>query len=149
MSILNPRYVHATFCDDVRMEMGGKISLMGIYQGSLHLSGPALPLTIPRICVVVEARTPSTDPFKKLIVRVYLDDKLLVEGASSEEQLEETTGAEEVTYKTIGLIFNIQPFVVENEGRLKVRVDTDEGEIKAGGLQILFSPIDKPEPAIG
>lgn len=136
MSKLNSRYIHAIFCDDVRTEIGGKLSLMGLYQGSVHLSAPALPIVMPKICVLVEARTPSTDPFQKLHIRVLFDENVLAEGDFAFDQLQAANTSEEINYITHGIIFTIQPFVIEREGVLRVRAETEHGEIKAGGIKI-------------
>jgi hypothetical protein len=136
MSKLNSRYIHAIFCDDVRTEIGGKLSLMGLYQSSMQLSVPTLPVLIPKMCVVVEARSPSTDPFQKLHIRVLLDEQVLVEGGFTSDQLQAPNSGEEATYMTHGLVFAIQPFVIEGEGTLRVRAETEHGEIKVGGLKI-------------
>lgn len=140
MSKPNSRYIHAIFCDDVRTEIGGKLSLMGLYQGSMNLIAENLPVIVPKMCVVIEARAQSIHPFKKLTVRVLLEDKLLAEAVCPQENLLPASDGAEPTYLTNGFIFSIQPFVVEGSGTLKVRVDTEEGEIRAGGLQILVTP---------
>ncbi|AJR24538.1 hypothetical protein [Sphingobium sp. YBL2] len=45
---------YAIFCDDIREELGGKISLMGIYTGELLLQNIVpLPVNLPQICCQV------------------------------------------------------------------------------------------------
>lgn len=44
------------FCDDIRHEQNGKISLMGIYNGEMYV--PAFPITLPKICSYFELRVP-------------------------------------------------------------------------------------------
>lgn len=43
------RVLHTIFCDDVRNEVGGKLSLMGCYSG--ELSVPSFPMTLPKLCM--------------------------------------------------------------------------------------------------
>lgn len=145
MSKLNSRYIHATFCDDVRNELGGKLSLMGIYQSAMHINSASLPVVLPKICVVIEARAPSNAPFKQLHLRIFLDDKLLVEGGFSPDQLKPSTNSDMITYTTHGLIVAIQPFSVETEGFLRVRAETEDGEIKVGSLKLILNSNDSAE----
>tara|TARA_R110002072_G_scaffold113009_2_gene242425 strand:+ start:1214 stop:1639 length:426 start_codon:yes stop_codon:yes gene_type:complete len=41
--------IQATFCDDIRHEIGGKVSLIGCYAN--HLFSEGFPLTAPKLCV--------------------------------------------------------------------------------------------------
>lgn len=45
------RYLHATFCDDIRHEIGGKISLVGCYSDKLLVS--EFPQRLPKLCAQV------------------------------------------------------------------------------------------------
>lgn len=64
------RWIHATWCDDIRHEVGNKTSLMGIYSSDLVV--PALPSVLHKLCVDIKLSTPRTRPFiaLKLIIRV-------------------------------------------------------------------------------
>jgi hypothetical protein len=43
-----PSLVHTILCDDVRQELGGKFSLMGLFEG---ISAPTFPVTHPRFAI--------------------------------------------------------------------------------------------------
>ena len=43
------RQVFTTFCDDIRQEIGGKLSYMGVYSSDLYVGG--FPITLPKFCV--------------------------------------------------------------------------------------------------
>ena len=43
-----PTLLHTIVCDDVRQEMGGKFSLMGLFEG---ISAPKFPVTHPRFAI--------------------------------------------------------------------------------------------------
>jgi len=47
------------FCDDIRHEVNGKISLMGIYGNDMYV--PVFPITLPKICAYFELRVPPSD----------------------------------------------------------------------------------------
>lgn len=53
MSAKKPALVHTTLCDDVRQEVGGKFSLMGLFEAIFAASFPAVH---PRFAVVNEWR---------------------------------------------------------------------------------------------
>lgn len=44
------------FCDDVRHELNGKLSLMGIYNIEMYVSN--FPITLPKVCAFFELRLP-------------------------------------------------------------------------------------------
>jgi hypothetical protein len=67
------RWLHATWCDDVRQEVGNKSSFMGVYNGVLLV--PILPTVVKRLSVVIEVVSPIEKPFKKLTVRVMQSDR--------------------------------------------------------------------------
>ena len=47
-------YGMTIFCDDIREELSGKISLIGVYGGDLVVNAP-FPLWLPRICFLINA----------------------------------------------------------------------------------------------
>ena len=53
------RQVSTTFCDDIRQEIGGKLSYMGVYSSDLYVGG--FPITLPKFCVAIRVMTPA-DP---------------------------------------------------------------------------------------
>lgn len=136
------RYLHAIFCDDVRLEVGNKQSLMGIYSSDLLIH--ELPVVLPKLCIVVNLVTPLRNPFKKLTVKVFRDDEILIEAPVTGEQLNEPqssiieNGDKENPNRRIGINFNfvLSPFVIEKECTLRVRADTESGELKGSGLKV-------------
>ena len=47
---------NAIFCDDIRQEINGKMSLMGIYSVDMYV--PDFPITLPKVCSFFELRIP-------------------------------------------------------------------------------------------
>ena len=66
------RYLTVTFCDDIRHEVGNKMSLIGCYQGELMVE--TAPTALPKLCALIAATTPTNKPFKTLTIRVMKDD---------------------------------------------------------------------------
>jgi hypothetical protein len=61
----------ATFCDDIRQEVGGKISLMGCYGNDMRFHGVAFPILIPKLCVHIVAKLPGDRPIPPLKLFIY------------------------------------------------------------------------------
>jgi hypothetical protein len=139
MAALASRYIHAVFCDDVRMEIGDKITFVGIYQGIMNISAQGIPAIIPKLCIAVSAHAPLTDLFQTLRFRVMKDNILLAESEAPSEQL--TAPPEDTTakYRTIGTVFTISPFIVEKECRIRVYADSEQGEMVSLGLKVNVS----------
>jgi hypothetical protein len=136
------RYLHTVFCDDIRLEMGNKQSLMGIYSAQLLVH--EFPTVLPKLCIVVTLVTTIEKPFKKLIVKVMKDEETLIEAPITDEQLNEAqsniieNGDKTNPDRRIGFNFSLMltPFSVEKECVLRVRTETESGEMKGNGLKI-------------
>ena len=46
--MLKPNFMYLHICDDVRNEIGGKISMMGVYEKTLIV--PSIPFVFPKLC---------------------------------------------------------------------------------------------------
>ena len=66
------RYATSIFCDDVRREVGNKVSYMGIYTGLMYLN--MFPAVLPRFCIAIQAVTPVDRPFDFLKFKILADD---------------------------------------------------------------------------
>ena len=73
---MTDRYVHAIWCDDIRLEVGNKPSFMGVFTGGILL--PALPTVLPRLAVYIWVNTPVERPFKSLRISITRDDGFLL-----------------------------------------------------------------------
>src|ERR1700712_5775154 len=80
------RKAYCIFADDIRAELGNKVSLMGIYQRSVNLE--TLPSTLPKFCVSVYVESPFKDKFKAVSVRIRLDETLISEQILPQEFLD-------------------------------------------------------------
>lgn len=133
----NDRYVICDFCDDVRQEIGNKISLMGLYSSDMIFE--SFPVVLPKFCIRVKAVTLIDRPFEKLIFRALLNDELLFEMDSSAEQLQEFKSVphKDGATKSMAIaIMVLSSFVISSAGRLRVVVETEEGEIKGGFIDL-------------
>jgi len=65
------------FCDDLRLEMGGKLSAMGIYQGIMAL--PADEFLLPKLVAWTAIELPKAWSGGRVQVRLIDRDQLLTE----------------------------------------------------------------------
>lgn len=141
-----PRHVETLFCDDIRHEVGGKLSFIGVYSGGLFV--PAFPATLPKLCLSVKIVTPADEPLRELSLRILRDEETLQEIALDEEQLaaasdsaeEMTEGQrnERVQMAQFMLVFSTIQF--DGPCTLRVRVQTEDGELRGMALKVDQAP---------
>ena len=134
------RFVHAIFCDDIRQEMGNKVSFMGCYQGELFV--PFVPLMLPKLCVQVTVTTTVEQPLKALTVRLDQGtNQLAVIEISGDELARAIPPATEDTTRlaaSVGVM--LAPFTITEPGQLRVMVITEEGEMLGPRLRLKVMP---------
>lgn len=119
MKLLENRWVHVLWCDDIRQELGNKTSFMGVYTGALVV--PTLPAMVPRLAIWLDICTPESKPFKSLRVRLFSNDmeKPLAEMVFPPEQLTDAAARSE-------------------EARKKNASEADEGD-ELRGMKLSFA----------
>jgi hypothetical protein len=137
-----------TFCDDIRHEVTGKITLVGVYHGQINVLGTS-PIVLGQICALVDFRfTPESLPIKPKI-QIFRSDEdepifsLETEIPANEETLfHEQPSIEEGSVRFHQLVFpvQLQGIAVEKSFRLKVRVFLDEDEVRLGTLRVNLAP---------
>ena len=134
------RFVHAIFCDDIRQEVGNKVSLMGCYQGELFV--PFVPLTLAKVCVHVTIFTTVERPLKSLTVRLNQGlNQLAVMDFSGDELARAIPPApKDSTRLAISVGMILAPFTITEPGELRVMVITEEGEMLGPRLRIKVTP---------
>ena len=143
------RYLHTIYCDDVRIEVGNKQSLMGIYSGELLV--PEFPIALPKLCIVVNLVTPIDKPLKELTIKITQNNETLIEVPVTGEQLTQPqssiieNGEKDNPDRRIALNFTLMlaPFSIEKECILRVRAVTESGELKGNGLRIKIGQLQQ------
>ena len=137
------RYAHAIFCDDIRQEVGGKTTMVGIYTGQLAAS--EIPCVLPKICLALSLVTPKGRNFEKITVAGNFNDVEIFKMGLSKHQIEEIMAhapdrAEPASFFTVQLMAILSPFQVERPGKLTVSVIADGEKLDCGGLEITLAP---------
>jgi hypothetical protein len=131
--------VSAVWCDDIREEVGNKLSFMGVYNQVVVAS---IPSVIPRLAAHMTVFTPIARPVKKLAFKILKSDEDK-ELASGEFQFPApdpaaATVAEDMSVNiyTIGVLLgNIS--VGESTRWLRAEVDTGEERLTSLKLRIV------------
>jgi hypothetical protein len=137
------RFLSTTFCDDIRQEIGGKISLIGVYNGVMYV--PQFPVTLPKLWVMTTLVTPHSEPPKSMKISVTKNSEPLVDLDATPEYLQQLAdsrepvvpmpaGSQRVITSLAQVCF--APLVIDGPCLLRVTANTDKGEVRGLGLQI-------------
>lgn len=139
----NPRCILAQFCDDIRHEVGNKVTLVGLYDGALFLQ--EFPAMIPRLGINLVVDTPIEDQVQSVVLRIEKGDEVIGEAkASVPPQPNPATvvqnGHDEFTRAMFSMKILLAPITVMAPCMLRVKVTLDGIESIAGKLRITAAP---------
>lgn len=127
-----PRTAHLVVCDDIRQEANNKHSLMGIYGPDVLVE--KLPALLPKLCLQVHVRTPTSRPIKTLKVELTGPGSDRVEVESPANILQQA--ATEIRPDSEFLIYTFNlisaPFIINEAGLVRVTAVADEKKLLAG-----------------
>jgi hypothetical protein len=136
----NPRAATCVFCDDIRAEVGNKISLMGIYASDILLSSPP-PVMLPKFALVAWVLSDFDDRPTRVTVRI-----LVPPGRTELARLEADTdevlfphAPDELSKASLRIMTTMMPLTLTEEGFLEVMIDTERETFRAGRLRIRFN----------
>lgn len=131
------RFVYTDFCDDVREEVGGKFSLIGVYRSDLIVK--KIPIVLPKFCIVVRIVTPIDCPFSLLKIRMSMNGELLADMAIPDNVLQTkqsiTDGRDGKRMQAM-TILSLAPLAINEPGKITIEVETEEGVLYGGSLWI-------------
>ncbi len=117
VQIKAPKHEFTLLCDDIRQEMGGKTSLMGLYDH--HIVVPEVPFVLPKVCFYSKfSRMDGQFKFSFSVVSPSGERKDIIR--DSDVQIPE--GAKEGTFNVIA-----SPFEVGAEGVFEVIIGLTKG----------------------
>jgi hypothetical protein len=141
-----PRVATCIFCDDIRPEIGGKLSIMGVYGADMIFPAPP-PLPILRWGIAVWLICDLDDVPAAITIRVLAPPEkieiIAIEISRPPPQYPE--GATKFNFRTI---LPLPPFNFTQEGFVEVMVDTDRETLRAGRLFVRFLPPTSPDAPI-
>ena len=141
-------YGYALFCDDIRQEVGGKQTLVGLYTGGMSVQGKS-PVVIPLFSALLNLVLPIDLDFNRVEFKLIkeLDDQSVdIFAAHTEEakaQLVSRLDGVAPPEKLMAQIpVRMGNFVAEDGARIKARAFVDGREVRLGTLHISFSEIE-------
>lgn len=128
------------FCEDIRHEVGGKVSYMGIFGQDMEIEG-SKPAVLPRFTIAVHLHIPvSYAPTNLRVVVLMVANSGTKELMALEGPLEATAPhpAGDDHYIVANIHLNAIPFQVDEDCVLRVRAYCRDEEVKLGSFNIRF-----------
>jgi hypothetical protein len=129
-----------TFCDDIRYEIGGKYSLIGVYRDSLIFQGGTFPITLARLGLSITFVEPPSASIGDIDIHVLLPGdtrekpsflfKVQPQGGQSVHD------APEGSRRVVNFHLILGPLIVKESGPIKVRLVKGGQRYRAGVLQV-------------
>jgi hypothetical protein len=133
------RYAHAVFCDDIRQEVGGKITLVGIYAGQCLV--PSIPCSLPKLCLVLNISATRAAPVQSVTVTgAFAGNEVLnmtLDKNHIAEIMDPSINARPDGKNMMLVLMAIMaPFNVSTSGKLTITVTADGEDMFCEGLEI-------------
>lgn len=134
------------FCDDLRSEYGGKVSIMGLYNSDLIFQS-TLPFTVPKLTILVMVYLAAGQPAESMTINVFLpgdaQDTPSITFAIPAHNLPAiplppgpALEPDQQSLAHYRFPITLQPFVVNKEGYIKVRIVRAGMTFNFGSLRI-------------
>ncbi len=140
-------FVSTIYCDDIRQEIGGKLSLMGVYNGVMYVQ--QFPVNLPKLWIMATYVVAREKPPKSLKLRVFKNNEPLADLDALPDYLKELAntrepvvpvpdGSERMVASHMHVCFS--PLALDGPCVLRVAAITDQGEVRGLGLQVQQQP---------
>lgn len=143
------------FCDDIRHELGGKVSYIGIYSGSINFNKP-LPITLAKFGFAIRYSERPGESTEDVTIGIYFpgdpkdapSTKIDLPIQEMRSKSPDSKLLEVAQDLVITIIFHV---VMENlsfkeEGHIKVRAYRGDLEVRLGTLTVISTPAEELTP---
>lgn len=147
---------YTVFCDDLRQEVLGKITLVGVYGAELIVYA-FMPATLSKLAMSINYYERLGESDSPLELRIYLpgeDEQPAFSQLIAGEPLEKFRNHEvsadfPLEIPWVGMTVNIgfSPLELKEEGYIRVRMIRGDDEIKIGSLRIKAKPPARSQPS--
>lgn len=146
METLSSRLIIAQFCDDIRHEIGGKITLVGCYGDEMIID--KLPAVLPKLCAQIIVFTPADRPFEKLLLRATINGDTLAELEmpiqAMSESFQKKRSSSELGRLSAMAVMVFSPLPVNEPCSVRIEAETEGGTILGSSLRIRERTADDP-----
>lgn len=137
------KHLHSVFCDDIRLEVGNKLSFMGSYFGTLIV--PSFPFDLPRLSALIrvgfDEDEPPSGPYR--IVLLLNDQEIAGTDIGAEDDdatvkpVLEVEGATDLRYcRHAQVLFALPQLHFEAPAVLRPRAIFENEVVRGDGLLI-------------
>jgi hypothetical protein len=151
MTVIIPTtpYGYTIFCDDLRQEANGKLIYIGVYTDAMIIFG-APPILLPTFVAATTYRERPGESDAPVKIKMFVPGSdaaaaeidLPVAIMRSAQFTPETEG-EDRMYSSLTPI-RIVPFLLKQDGLIKIRAYRSDDEIRLGALAVKFQTPGKP-----
>ena len=132
-----PRSAITLFCDDIREEHMGMITLVGVYPNNVNV--PSFPFVLPKLGIYTRILIDVNDALRKITIHISAPDgKIELSTEIDEESIAKSQmAAKDKGSPIVGIMAHAiaAPFVVKEAGQIKLIVNI-EGVEYIGGVLI-------------
>ena len=139
---MSGEYGTTVFCEDIRDEIGGKKTYVGVYGADMIIAG-SLPAIIPQFAFAVTLLEPIASANGPINIKIFLPglagDELAVDiDLPVERHISANLNERDPAAEFIGALmaFKVAPLVIVNEGHIRVRAYKDDREIRLGSIRV-------------
>ena len=134
------------FCDDVRQELGRKVTLVGVYAADILVA--SMPATMSKLSVWINVATSFERPLKKLaarLVRIGQPTPLLsIEDALSEGvDAIALAAAQMKSTLSVTLVLELAPYRITEPHLLQLVVEIDGAEHKSRPVNVMLADTEE------
>jgi hypothetical protein len=142
-------YGHVVFCDDVRREIDGKLTLVGVYSSNLTVFG-GFPAVLPKLCVVTWLNGPLAD--------LTACTKITLAGAplgdirpelELGEKLKPSFALNDAARRQLTAILPLAPCTLYETGAIVVNAETETGMLTIGKLEVTVAQAEDSSVGVG
>lgn len=128
------------FCDDIRDEVRGQKTLVGVHSGDLVVER-GLPVILPALAIYVTVVEPWEEATGPLTVKIYVPgesgDRVVVDTDLPVDRRDGAGGVSGPSECLFNMLsFRLSPLLIEKEGRIRVRAYKGDEEIRLGTLLV-------------
>lgn len=143
------------FCDDIRYEVGGKVSYIGTYRGSLIIYDP-FPVTLPKFGFAIRYSERPGESEEDVTLGIYMpgddDDAPSIKIELPIDELRSTPRDPKQMESEEDLILTavfhmVTGINIKEEGRIKVRAYRGDLEVRLGTLFVRYIDPKKKQKA--
>lgn len=137
------RHLLVTYCEDVRIEITGQTSHIGIFNGTLVAQ--SFPINLPKFAMAVEISTPVEEQLQTLrfeltsdLGQVILSQDFPSELLQQQKNIAHDDAFENSEEKRVGFRtqFFVAPLTLSEPTMLRSRIITEKGEVKGPALRV-------------